>query len=294
MYPNQLTKKGGKRHPKNFSPLFSGGEIILRVHSLLMACLATVVHFAFISNMSPPRIPNFIVNSFLLRDLAEFYLRQKLSPSRHDYLPSKKIPKVIHYAWFGPASIPEPCQRCIDSWHKIHPDWEFKLWNDSNFPFELYPYAQEALAKKCWAFVSDVARLHALYNYGGIYLDTDVKIVNSFNDLLHLGCFFCFEGPTQIATSTIGAKQHHPFIKLLLDWYRFVHFREAYSHVANVRFISKITRFFYNIKLDGQQLSFADDVHIFPRTYFSPKNINGVYQVTHETKAIHLGTGMWW
>ena len=272
-----------------------GGEIKLRVHPLLTACLATVVHFASISNMFyPPRTPNFIVNSFLHLDLAEFYLREKLSPSRHDYLPPKKIPKVIHYAWFGPASIPEPCQRCIDSWHKIHPDWEFKLWNESNFPFELYPYAQEALRKKCWAFVSDVARLHALYNYGGVYLDTDVKVINGFDNLLHLGCFFCLEAPTQIATSTIGAKQHHPYIRLLLDWYRFIHLRKAYSYVANVRFISKITRIFYGIKLHGQQLTFGDDVHIFPRTYFSPERAHGNFQITEKTYAIHLGTGMWW
>lgn len=139
--------------------------------------------------MLPPP-PNFIVNSFLHRDLAEFYLRQKLNPQRRNYIPSKQIPKIIHYAWFGSAAMPAICQQCIDSWHKIHPDWEFMLWNESNFPFDLYPYAKEALEKKCWAFISDVARLHAVYYHGGVYLDTDVKTIKSFNNLLNLGKLF--------------------------------------------------------------------------------------------------------
>ena len=250
------------------------------------------IHIKYASRCYPPP-PNFIVNSFLHRDLAEFYLRQKLNPQRRNYIPSKQIPKIIHYAWFGSAAMPAICQQCIDSWHKIHPDWEFMLWNESNFPFDLYPYAKEALENKCWAFISDVARLHAVYNHGGVYLDTDVKTIKSFNDLLNLGCFACFQGPSQIATSTIGAKQYHPYVGLLLDWYRMIHLRNAYLRVANVRFISKITRLFYGIKLQGKQLSLYDDVRIFPREYFTPENIDGNWKVTTNTYAIHISTGMW-
>lgn len=167
------------------------------------------------------------------------------------------------------------------------------LWNESNFPFDLYPYAKEALKKKCWAFISDVARLHAVYNHGGVYMDTDVRTIKSFDDLLNLGCFACFEGPSQISIGTIGAKQHHPYVALLLDWYRMVHLRNAYLRVANVRFVSKITRLFYSTKLQGKEISLENDVHIFPREYFLPKSIDGDWNVNSSTYAIHIGTGMW-
>lgn len=237
----------------------------------------------------------FIVNCVLHRDLAEFYLRQKLArKERPEYKPSGRIPKTFHYAWFGSAKIPEDCRRCIDSWQEHHPDWEFKLWNESNFPIELYPYAQEALSAKCWAFVSDVARLHALYTEGGVYLDTDVVVLKSFEPLLKHDCFLGYEAPTQITISTFGAQRHHPYVGLLLDWYRTVHLRKVYHLTANVRFISKISRLFYGLTLNGQETVFGDGVHLYPRDRFCPKpGQDGNWLTTENTFSIHKGTGLW-
>ena len=39
-------------------------------------------------------------------------------------------------------------------------------------------------AKK-YAFACDYIRLYAVYHYGGIYMDMDVEVVKSFNDILH-------------------------------------------------------------------------------------------------------------
>lgn len=44
-----------------------------------------------------------------------------------------------------------------------------------------------------YAFVSDYVRVYALYNYGGIYLDTDVEVRKSFNDLLDNDSIWGFE-----------------------------------------------------------------------------------------------------
>lgn len=94
------------------------------------------------------------------------------------------IPKTIHYCWFGPNPLPEKDKAYMETWRKFMPDYEIKLWNEDNFDINLCPYVQQAYANKKFAFVSDVARLYALVNEGGIYLDTDVELLRGFSHIL--------------------------------------------------------------------------------------------------------------
>lgn len=94
------------------------------------------------------------------------------------------IPKLIHYCWFGKGSIPASHKDCIRTWSKVMPSWKIQCWNEDNFDIDSYPYVKEAYNNKKYAFVADVARLHVLYNYGGVYLDTDVELYKPFNPFL--------------------------------------------------------------------------------------------------------------
>lgn len=58
------------------------------------------------------------------------------------------IPKIVHYCWFGHGEMPGLAKKCIDSWKKYLPEYEFKLWNEDNFDLDLYPYAREAYNNK--------------------------------------------------------------------------------------------------------------------------------------------------
>lgn len=110
------------------------------------------------------------------------------------------IPKIIHYCWFGSKPFPKTVRRCIATWHKHLPDYEFRLWNEENSPME-HPFVKSAYVAKKYAFVADYVRFWALYNYGGIYLDTDMFVVRSFNPLLDNN-FFC--GRETAESATIG------------------------------------------------------------------------------------------
>ena len=100
----------------------------------------------------------------------------------------RQIPKVIHYCWFGGNPLPELAIKCIASWKNHLPDYEIKEWNESNFDVYRIVYTTEAYRLKKYAFVSDYARFWILYNYGGIYFDTDVEVIQSMDNFF-VNCF---------------------------------------------------------------------------------------------------------
>ena len=88
------------------------------------------------------------------------------------------IPKIVHYCWFG-SDKPGKIRRRIESWKKLLPDYEIWEWNEKNFDVYSIPYTSAAYRAGKYAFVSDAARVHALFHYGGIYLDMDVKYIRT-------------------------------------------------------------------------------------------------------------------
>ena len=91
-----------------------------------------------------------------------------------------KIPKIIHYCWFGKGKKSELIEKCIASWKKYLPDYKIIEWNESNFDINSNIYCKEAYENKKYAFVSDYVRLYAVYNYGGIYFDTDLEVLKIY------------------------------------------------------------------------------------------------------------------
>lgn len=135
------------------------------------------------------------------------------------------IPKIIHYCWLSNDKKPESIRKCIDSWRKYLPDFELRLWDINSFDYYAISFTREALAAKKWAFVSDYIRLFALYNYGGVYLDSDVQCFGDIDDLLVNRFFTGLEmrdkGHTDIyiEAAIMGSEAHHPFVKKALDLY---------------------------------------------------------------------------
>lgn len=162
------------------------------------------------------------------------------------------IPKVIHYCWLSNDPFPEKIQSCMDSWKKVMPDYEWKLWNTENFDIEnSVPYVREAFANRKWAFVCDYIRMYALYHEGGIYLDSDVRVLKRFDEFLNHGFFSCMEyhpfmverdnslqyldadgrrladnyiSGIELQAAVMGAEKGHPFPAQVLQWYEDKHF----------------------------------------------------------------------
>ena len=145
------------------------------------------------------------------------------------------IPKIIHYCWFGGGPISPESRKCIESWKKYCPDYKIIEWNEQNFEISQNRYAQQAYEAKKYAFVSDYVRLAVLYEYGGIYLDTDVELVRPLDELLEHKGFIGMEhsapspyGRTLLVNtgSGVGAEPGCEMIGKMLAAYRnaaFIH-----------------------------------------------------------------------
>ena len=153
------------------------------------------------------------------------------------------IPKIIHYCWFGDKEMPAQLKKYIKSWKKYCSDYEIKLWNEENFDINSNQYVKEAYENKKYAFVTDYVRLFALYNYGGIYMDTDVEILKPLDGFVQNKAFFGFESKDYIQTALIGSEPSHPIIKEFLDYYWYSHFinnSDECDTTTNVKIITKI------------------------------------------------------
>lgn len=132
-----------------------------------------------------------------------------------------EIPKIIHYCWFGNNEKPTHIKRCIQSWRLYMPDYKIIEWNEKNYDCYKNEYMLNAYQQKKWAFVTDYVRFDVLYNYGGIYLDTDVELLQSIPEDIMLNTpFTCMEPSGKISPGLIFAcEKHNNISKLMLDIY---------------------------------------------------------------------------
>ncbi|MFC6803883.1 glycosyltransferase family 32 protein [Deinococcus caeni] len=194
------------------------------------------------------------------------------------------IPKKLHYVWFGGNPKSDLIKRCISSWQEHMPDYEIIEWNEDNFDITKNSYAQQAFSSKKWAFVSDFVRLKVLHEHGGIYLDSDVEVFRSFDDLLDQGAFTGFEKYMDTyspITAVVGAVPHHPWISELLSHYEGIDFEDGFTNTAR---ISENLNKKYKI-LNNNKLQSFMDVTIYPAEYFCIPSEDGY--------AVHHFNGSW-
>lgn len=211
------------------------------------------------------------------------------------------IPKIIHYCWLSGDPYPESIQRCIDSWKRVLPDYEIILWDTKRFDLSSSPWVQQAFESKKYAFAADYIRMYALYNYGGIYLDSDVEVLKPFDDLLDLPYFIGQENtPSGIEAATIGSEKGWPVAKLMLDRYDRKNFKGKDGHM-DLRSLPYMLRrciefnYQYNL-IDGKSEFDFDEgvINVFPVDYFSPKRwTDGIITVTDNTYSIHHFAASW-
>lgn len=205
------------------------------------------------------------------------------------------IPKKIHYCWFGGTPLPELTIKCLDSWKKFCPDYEIIQWNERNFDVDSYAYTREAYAAKKWAFVSDVARLHALTEQGGVYLDTDMELLATLDSLLDFEGVIGFETNERVGAGLIGCVSGFPLIQSWLDSYERDHFINIDGTCDLTTCVERVTNL---LTVQGLELNnhyqHINGCAIFPKDVFYPKDMEtGKTTLTEHSMAIHHYDGSW-
>lgn len=219
------------------------------------------------------------------------------------------IPKKIHYCWFGRNPLPESALKCIASWKKFFPDYEIIEWNEDNFDVNCIPYTAQAYAARKYAFVSDYARFKILYEHGGLYFDTDVEVIKSFDDILARGPFMGFEIDAnckgylgEVAPGLgLGVTPGLRLYADLLEMYASLEFTDGNGNINLTTIVKYTTRLLASKGLKPQSgIQEAAGVIIYPKEFFNPLDDNtGRLKITSNTHSIHwysktwLGTSPW-
>ena len=207
------------------------------------------------------------------------------------------IPKKIHYCWFGGNPLPKDVKKCIKSWQKKCPDYEIIRWDESNFDVNECDFIKGAYNRKKWAFVSDYVRLKVIYEYGGIYLDTDVELLKCLDKLLDKKCYLAVQQDGKyIATGLgFGAEKHHKIIYEMMKAYENIKF--------DINKLDKLACPFLNTDvLKEHGYKYKDEIicldkiatYIYPPKYFDPIAPGNTQNLlSKDTFSIHHYSASW-
>ena len=206
-----------------------------------------------------------------------------------------KIPRTIHYIWFGREKMSKLLTDCLHSWQKYCPNFNIKCWNEDNYDVHKNEYIHNAYTNKKYGFAADYARLDILYNEGGIYFDTDVELLRNLDDMLYQDAFCSTEKwQTLNSGGGIGAVKHHPAIKELLKERQKLRFLNDYRFNLNTcGYYETLTMQKYGYKLSGKIQSVMG-MNIYPYEYFHPyDDISGKTDILPYTYAVHHFDSSW-
>lgn len=207
-----------------------------------------------------------------------------------------KIPKVIHYAWLGGGEKSEAMNSCISSWKTFCPGYEIVEWNEENYDVYQNRYMKQSYQAKKYAFTCDYLRLDVLYNNGGIYLDTDVMALKSFDEVLRQTAFAVYLEWAVPTFGICGSIAGLPIFKYLRDTPRAT--MEFYNRDGSYN--QKISSYyeFDALKKIGFKGNFdfqtIQGLSFYPPAYFATHSGLGYnYPISQKTFAVHLLQRTW-
>jgi mannosyltransferase OCH1-like enzyme len=209
---------------------------------------------------------------------------------------SPVIPKKIHYSWFSGEPIPDKNRHWMESWSKHNPDYEIIEWNSRNYDLSKHPYMKAAYQTKSWGFIADYARLDIVYEHGGIYLDVDVEVVKSFDELLYNNAFVGFYNTEMVNFgSGFGSRPGFPLLKAIRDSYDNYTFNAEEGTDKMIASPALQTSFLTNrgMVIDGKFQVF-EGLTLYPPQYFDPFDLTtGSLSISENTFSAHYYDGSW-
>ena len=195
------------------------------------------------------------------------------------------IPKKIHYVWVGGNEKNNTIKQCMKTWGKHLEGYEVIEWNENNFDIDSHPFVKAAYKAKKWAYVSDYIRAYVIYKCGGIYLDTDILVLDNFDRFLNNRAFVGFENPQYPFTAVFGAEPGHPLVKDMIEYYDRLDEYKFDFEKNNTISVSDLLIKKYHCKVGNKFQILDEDIAVYPDTVLCNPSENSI--------SIHVFTGTW-
>lgn len=182
----------------------------------------------------------------------------------------------------------------METWREKLQGYEIIEWNENNLELDRLckenRFLSECRKRKLWAFMADYLRLYVLYNFGGIYMDVDVQVLKSFDDLLENKMFIGYEYFSRDyddcvteGTGIMACEPGNPIIKECLDYYK----EEIWN--SNAYYVPTILTIVFKRHA-------VTDYKIYPVDFFAPYDYRKEFSptcVTSNTHTIHWFQASW-
>ncbi len=298
---NSKEKQGTLVRAISNSILIISLEQMLHEITLEDVILITTVHFLEIIELlsSVEKLKNTKCYLYSILEIEQYdYDRLNITiPKSLSVYQERQIPKVIHYCWFGGGQIPDQYRVWMDSWKKYCPDYEIIEWNEKNYDVKKNKYLCQAYERKKWAFVSDYARIDIIYEYGGVYLDTDVELIKNIDVLLMNDAFCGFESDQYVAYGLgFGARRHYQILDEIKKYYDDTSFisEDGTLNQVNCPMIQTKVMKKHGLKCNGE-FQVVEGMTVYPPLILagmSPYSFRILRDLSH-TYSIHHYSGSW-
>ena len=220
------------------------------------------------------------------------------------------IPKIIHFCWLSGDPFPKEIADCLQSWKNHLKGYKLWLWGKRpedclglkviEKPFDLHSvvWCKQAFEAKMYAFAADYIRVYAVYNYGGIYLDSDVMMYKPFDDLLELPYFLGEDAVHCFEPAIFGAEKGCKWVKEVLEWYKGRLFTNpdgttGQKGLPMVFHDVLCASFKFRLSKKTDKFIYSDDtLRIFPKEYFNSRDYIRPIK-TKESYSSHFFAGTW-
>jgi len=194
------------------------------------------------------------------------------------------IPRILHRTL--PAVPEDDVARIWDTVQANTAGWDLRTYQSPRDPADwpltghLFPLCRDRAEE------SDLVRCEALWEHGGVYLDSDMELTQPLDWVREYGCLTGWEDDTWYGMAFIAATPKHPAIGLLLDVFS--------KHVA-----AQVERSTFPIIATNTWRG-RDDVTVMPRKTLypyhvghDPHNATVDWAADPEVFAIHRWHGSW-
>lgn len=187
-----------------------------------------------------------------------------------------RIPKIVHFCFLDYRNITEKHLNYIKTWFEVLDDsWTFVNWTPelSKPVCEIEEYFIDT---NRFAFYSDYIRCAKIYEYGGVYLDCDVKVLKPFDTLLDLDyCLDTVFESNEIEYASFLSKKNQRFFGILKNTYENKTVQDYFERpgifLAPLFFVKAMTE--NNIRIDFKSTSEIDEY----KTLLSNKDEDVLY-----------------